>query len=159
MALYKIRIGAFEYEVSDEDIKMIDISKLGQAQYHLIYQNLSLQGERVHISESDRTLELRVGESVYQCAIVSELEQMISGLNLTKGDAGKDQNLKAPMAGLILHVHVDPGQKVSKGDKLVTLEAMKMENIIRAQADAQVEDVLVKSGMKVDKGNVLLRLK
>lgn len=159
MALYKIRIGSHEYKVSDEELGELDISRLGPGQYHLIYQNLSLKGEIMNLSEGEKELELRVGDGTYSCGIVTELEQLISGLNLSRSDAGKDRFLKAPMAGLILDVHVQPGQPVAKGDKLVTLEAMKMENIIRAQADSEVDAVAVKAGMKVDKGNVLLSLK
>jgi acetyl/propionyl-CoA carboxylase alpha subunit len=64
--------------------------------------------------------------------------------------------LKAPMPGLVLRVHVAPGQQVVAGAGLVVLEAMKMENELKATASAVVRAVRVKPGEAVDKGQILV---
>jgi propionyl-CoA carboxylase alpha chain len=64
--------------------------------------------------------------------------------------------LKAPMPGLVVRVQVQPGQRVEAGAPLVVLEAMKMENELKASASATVKDVLVVSGEAVEKGQVLV---
>ncbi|HWA16496.1 MAG TPA: biotin/lipoyl-containing protein, partial [Gemmatimonadales bacterium] len=60
--------------------------------------------------------------------------------------------LKAPMPGLVLRVLVQPGQAVTPGQGLLVLEAMKMENELRATAPGTVKAVLVTAGEAVDKG-------
>lgn len=65
--------------------------------------------------------------------------------------------LAAPMPGTVLSVDVTPGQPVRRGDPLLVLEAMKMQNIIRAPADAVVGEVLVKAGQAVGFGEALVR--
>jgi pyruvate carboxylase subunit B len=60
------------------------------------------------------------------------------------------------MPGLVLRVLVAPGQEVQPGQGLVVLEAMKMENELRATVGGRVKGVLVEAGMAVDKGKVLL---
>lgn len=65
--------------------------------------------------------------------------------------------LAAPMPGTVLAVAVTPGQQVRRGDPLLTLEAMKMQNIIRAPADSIVAEVLVAPGRSVGFGEGLLR--
>lgn len=64
--------------------------------------------------------------------------------------------LKAPMPGLVLRVEAAPGQKVEAGAGLVVLEAMKMENELKAAASGVIKAVLVKSGQAVEKGQVLV---
>ncbi len=68
------------------------------------------------------------------------------------------QTVTAPMPGTILSVNVQPGQSVKKGDILVMLEAMKMENEIMAPADGTVGVVNVTKGQSVQSGDVLLTL-
>lgn len=63
--------------------------------------------------------------------------------------------VKAPMPGAILDVRVQNGQKVNKGDVLVILEAMKMENEITAECDGVVKQILVGSSTVVNTDDVL----
>ena len=68
------------------------------------------------------------------------------------------QTVTAPMPGTILSVNVQPGQAVKKGDVLVMLEAMKMENEIMAPIDGTVATVNASKGQSVQSGDVLLTL-
>lgn len=64
----------------------------------------------------------------------------------------------APMPGLVVRVHVQPGDTVAAGQGLVVMEAMKMENELRAQGAGVVKTVLVAPGTAVEKGAVLVEL-
>ena len=68
------------------------------------------------------------------------------------------KEIMAPMPGLILEILVKAGDEVKKDQDLVILEAMKMENILKAEADGSVEEVLVSKGNSVDKHQVLIKL-
>ena len=68
------------------------------------------------------------------------------------------QTINAPMPGTILKVNVSNGQSVKKGDVLMVLEAMKMENEILAPCDATVSSVNVAQGATVESGAVLCSL-
>ena len=72
--------------------------------------------------------------------------------------AGDGEKITSPMPGTILSVNVAPGQSVKKGDVLMVLEAMKMENEIMAPKDGTVTQVLVSNGSKVDTGAPLVVL-
>ncbi len=74
-----------------------------------------------------------------------------------KAPAGA-QAINAPMPGTILAVNVKPGQAVKRGDVLVVLEAMKMENEIMAPNDGTVGTVNVAKGQSVQSGATLLTL-
>jgi acetyl-CoA/propionyl-CoA carboxylase biotin carboxyl carrier protein len=64
----------------------------------------------------------------------------------------------APMPGKVLAVRVEVGAQVTAGDPLVVLEAMKMETIVSADADAEVKEVRVAAGAMIEPGQVLVVL-
>ena len=67
-----------------------------------------------------------------------------------------ESTIKAPMPGLVVTVHVEPGQQVTKGEALVVLSAMKMQNELTARDDATIREVHVQAGQTVDQGQVLV---
>lgn len=66
--------------------------------------------------------------------------------------------LVAPMPGLVVRVHVQPGDRVEAGQGLVAMEAMKMENELRSPSAGSVVAVRVEAGAIVEKGAVLIEL-
>ena len=82
-------------------------------------------------------------------------------LTLDKLGIGAQQNNKqlkvlAPMPGVILEVKVTQGQVVKEGDPLLILEAMKMENVVKAVGDATIKSIKAKNGQSVEKDSVLI---
>jgi pyruvate carboxylase len=73
-----------------------------------------------------------------------------------KSEAGNPNHVGAPMPGTIATVPVRVGQKLARGDALLTLEAMKMETTVRAERDAVVGEILAKPGMQVDAKDLLV---
>jgi pyruvate carboxylase len=73
-------------------------------------------------------------------------------------EPGNAKHVGAPMPGTVVSVPVKTGQKVSKGDVLLTLEAMKMETSVRADAEAEISELLAKPGLQVDAKELLIVL-
>jgi acetyl-CoA/propionyl-CoA carboxylase biotin carboxyl carrier protein len=71
---------------------------------------------------------------------------------------GGPAELPAPMPGLVIGVHVRQGDPVVAGDRIVTLEAMKMEHVVTAPGPGTVEAVLVHEGQQVERGRPVARL-
>ncbi|HLJ92938.1 MAG TPA: pyruvate carboxylase subunit B, partial [Gemmataceae bacterium] len=74
-----------------------------------------------------------------------------------KAEPADPRQVAAPMPGLVVTVTVAPGEEVAAGQKLFTLEAMKMETTVYAEQAGKVADVLVKPGTQVEAGDLLLR--
>jgi pyruvate carboxylase len=75
-----------------------------------------------------------------------------------KAEAGNLLHVAAPMPGLVVSVVVSEGEAVAKGQKLCTMEAMKMETTVYAEQAGRVAEVLVKPGTQVEGGDLLIRL-
>jgi pyruvate carboxylase len=91
---------------------------------------------------------------------VSVVDKALAGELPThpKAEAGNPKHIGAPMPGLVMRVEVAPGEDIAAGQKLVTLEAMKMETTVYADRDGKIAEVLVRSKMQVESGDLLLRL-
>ena len=64
----------------------------------------------------------------------------------------------SPMTGVVFELYVKPGDSVGEGDVLIAIEAMKMNNELRAQRSGNVREVYVKQGQRVEQGSSLLLL-
>ena len=73
-----------------------------------------------------------------------------------KSRPSMDKVLKAPMPGLILEIKVATGDRVKKGQPLLVIEAMKMENVIKSQGDGTVKAIFIEQGISAEKGDKLL---
>ena len=92
---------------------------------------------------------------------VEALDERMRAIRLladaTAGPAGPAP-LLAPMPGMIVRVNVEVGEQVVPGQGLVVIEAMKMENELRATAAGRVKSVLTQPGSAVEKGALLVEL-
>lgn len=73
-----------------------------------------------------------------------------------RAEDGNQKHLGAPMPGMVVTLAVKAGHKVAKGDPLVSLEAMKMETMIRAERDAVIKQIHVKPGSVVSAKDLLI---
>ncbi|HII64978.1 biotin/lipoyl-binding protein [Candidatus Woesearchaeota archaeon] len=101
---------------------------------------------------------------VYAGGEVFEIDQQpgkdLPSLNFGKaGGAVEEGTIVAPLPGVVTAVNVKPGDKVGKGQVLVKIIAMKMENEILAPRDGEVKEVRAKKDANVNKGEVVVVLK
>jgi pyruvate carboxylase subunit B len=89
---------------------------------------------------------------------LDERSRAVRELAATASKLSGPAPLLAPMPGMIVRVHVAEGQTVQPGQGLVVMEAMKMENELRAAAAGTVKRVLVTPGTAVEKGALLLEM-
>jgi biotin carboxyl carrier protein len=101
---------------------------------------------------------IQVDGRSWSVEVVDERTQQIRAM--ARGGSARDGAglVKAPMPGLVLRWQVEEGQSVQSGSALVVLEAMKMENQIRASGGGVVRRILVQSGTAVEKGTPLLEI-
>jgi biotin carboxyl carrier protein len=97
----------------------------------------------------------QAGERV-ELEVLDERAHHIRSLTAINDQGKRADALKAPMPGLVVRVQVQAGDRVNAGSGVVVLEAMKMENELKAQAAAVVKAVRIAAGEAVEKGQVLV---
>jgi len=83
---------------------------------------------------------------------------MIRSMKLGSSKKGKSKHLFSNMPGLVLSIMVNEGQQISAGDPLMILEAMKMENVLKANSDGVVSKINCSEKDAVDKGQLLIEI-
>jgi biotin carboxyl carrier protein len=162
--MYQIKINENEFAAKREKDKLTingvavdaDIAKVGPSTYHVLYNNLSYNVEIVSFDASEKCADIKVNGNIYSITSRDQFDILLEQLGLNHLKAGIVSDLKAPMPGMVLKVFVKENDVLQKGDNLFVLEAMKMENIIKAPADATVKLVKIVPGDKVEKGQVLI---
>lgn len=142
----------------NNELKDISFASLGNNQYHILLNQKSFNVELVSINHENKTASLKVNNRIYDCEIKDQFDDLLKSLGLDNLNAKKINDIKAPMPGLVLKVLVTEGQEFKKGDNLLVLEAMKMENILKSPTDGVVKSIKIKPGDKVDKNEVLILL-
>jgi biotin carboxyl carrier protein len=133
-----------------------DLVRISDNRFHVIHGNQSYEAEVVQANPAAKSFTFKINGTLYQVVVRDRFDQLLEQMGMAHGSAGLVKDLKAPMPGLILSVAVAVGQEVKKGDPLLILEAMKMENVIKAPVDATVKAIKVRKGDSVDKNQVLL---
>lgn len=113
------------------------------------------------IEQTDRKnkeVSLRVNGQLYKIAIKEPIDLLLSNMGLDLKAMQKAEPIVAPMPGMVLKILVTAGQQINKGDGLVILEAMKMENILKATGTATVKAIRINERTAVEKGTVLIEL-
>ncbi len=133
-----------------------DWTQIGEHKYHAIINNQSLTVELGSIDETGKQMSVVINGVKYQVALQNQFDALLKQLGMDKLAAGKVNNIKAPMPGLVLRINVAIGDNIKKGDALLVLEAMKMENVIKAAGDGVVKKINAVEKTAVEKGTVLI---
>lgn len=133
-----------------------DISAAGKGTFSVLVEGRSVRATVVKEDRAAGLVKLRMDGKLYTVRVEDERARLVQALGLDKARGGVVPELKAPMPGLVLNVLVKVGDVVRRNDALLVLEAMKMENLIKAPGDAVVTQVHAVQGKAVEKGQLLL---
>ncbi|TNE56122.1 MAG: acetyl-CoA carboxylase biotin carboxyl carrier protein subunit [Bacteroidetes bacterium] len=114
------------------------------------------RGEILEERFEDRTLRIKVNHREFVIRKEGSLDALIEELGLNKVKVKKLKQLESPMPGRIVSLAVAIGDEVEVGSELLTLEAMKMENVLKSEGVGKVKSIEVNSDQVVDKGQVLI---
>lgn len=147
--------------------------------------NLSINGKKYQIEQlkeiEKNVYSFKINDKIYQAEIhynkFDKSEILLNGLvfevdisNTTRKliekyikqssstQAAGTYQLKAPMPGLVIKVLAEEGQSVKKDDKLIIIEAMKMENALQSKFDGIIKSIKVQEGNAVEKDQILIEI-
>ncbi|MDX5423318.1 MAG: acetyl-CoA carboxylase biotin carboxyl carrier protein subunit [Hymenobacteraceae bacterium] len=133
-----------------------DIQPIAPNTYHIIKDSKSYTAELIEVDYQTKTFTFKINGVKQTVHLKDRFDLLLDKLGMSDANAQKVNDVKAPMPGLILDIKVQPGQEVKKGDPILILEAMKMENILKSPGDGTVKEVKVQVRQNVEKNQVLI---
>jgi biotin carboxyl carrier protein len=143
-SLYRVAIDGNEF--------LVDGKKTGRTNYSLIVDNRSFE---IEVDNSGDEYRVLVDGRNYHVHLVDERRVRVGGGQSDIQLQGR-QKVSVPMPGKVIAVLVSEGDSVERGQGLVIVEAMKMENEVRSPIAGEIKEIKVKPGEAVEGGAVLV---
>lgn len=160
---YITTIGEQEYTIDINDDKTIvvdgeafELDSQGLANTALNSIILNGQSFDVDISEHDDLYQVMLKGLMYDVQVEDQRTRRLAGMKRSMSETVGEALIKAPMPGIIVEIPVEVGQAVSKGDVVIILESMKMQNEFKSPKDGNIKSIRVKMGDKIDQNTVML---
>lgn len=126
--------------------------------FSLLVDNRSLEVVVEASGEGRNKYDVLVAGARYEVEVQDERTRRLASASRDLGAPAGKLAIKAPIPGLVVRVCAADGEDVQQGQPLIVLEAMKMENELRAPRDGRVQHVRVQAGDQVSLGQVLMTL-
>lgn len=155
---YQVKAGAFTFSIDKKEITAMDCIQRTATDFNLIRNNRSVNATLVEADATCKKITVEVEGELFEVQIKDELDQVLDKMGFGAVAGKQVKEIKAPMPGLVLEIAVTDGQEVNQGDKILILEAMKMENSIMIHTNATIKRIAVSAGQAVEKGQLLIEL-
>lgn len=165
--MYKAKINRREFDIEFESSNTnkgtinksnfeFDTINKNTSDYHIINNYKSYNINVLSINEIEKTVKLKLNNNIYAVKVTDDIDTLLNKLGIKNQKTQKNNDLKAPMPGLVTKILVNVGDEVKKGDNLVVLEAMKMENNLKAEQNSIIKDITIEKGNSVEKNQLLI---
>lgn len=145
-------------ELQPEEANTLNRVSLSENSFHILKNNKAYKADIESIDYKNKIFNLKINGTQYAVKINDKYDRLIDQLGMKVGTAQKVGDIKAPMPGLVLEISINVGDTLAKGDKVMILEAMKMENVIKAAGDGTVKAIHITKGTAVEKGQLLIEM-
>lgn len=153
---FEVKVGADRVSIDGQELE-VSIESSGVSSVRSL-----LVGSRAHKILGDRSTNgewsIHLDGLLVEAHVLDERTRAIRGMTQANAHLQGPKPVVAPMPGMVLKVEVGEGDRVESGQGIIIVEAMKMENEVRAYSGGLVTRVHVKEGEAVEKGQILVDL-
>ncbi len=125
------------------------------------FYRVEIEGKAYNIQilpgDNAKKPKIRVNGIAYSTELIDKYDELIKSLGMESMTKVEIKELKSPMPGLVIKIDIKVGDSVEKGDALMILEAMKMENVIKSRGEGVIAEIFVTEGQAVEKNELLIR--
>jgi biotin carboxyl carrier protein len=147
-----------EYVLFDGKKKKYLLTEINSHKYLLNIDNTIF--EATLLANSNGMLEVFLNQKAYKVKVLTTLQdKALKLLQKSEINQSTDTKIKSPMPGLVLKINKKIGDRVTRGETVLVLEAMKMENEIKSPVDGQIMELFVEPGNPVEKNIILFSVK
>jgi biotin carboxyl carrier protein len=153
--VYKIENTANAQTINEQAFEW-DLLEIQNGQFSIVYKNRSFNAQVIEAKPAEKSFLLKINNKEVEVTVKDRFDLLLEQLGMSNAASSKANDLKAPMPGLIVEVKTAVGESVKKGDTLLILEAMKMENVLKATGDGRVKAIKINPKQSVEKNQVLI---
>lgn len=160
--MLEVNVNNTKFSVENETINgesfNWDLLDYKDGTFHILKDNVSYRAMLLNIDESFKSMTISINGTEYSISLKDKYDLLLEKLGLNNLTSSKINNIKAPMPGLVFDIKVAVGDAIKKGDTVLVLEAMKMENMLKSPGDGVIKAIKIKKGEAVEKNQILLEL-
>ena len=138
--------------------QVINVNMLQMQDTTMYSMIIDSKSHDVRMNEGDGVYLVQLSGDIFEVVVEDERTRRLTGLKSGPAAATGEVVIKAPMPGVVIDVLVTKGQEVNKGDILIILESMKMQNEFKAPRAGQVHAIRVVPGDKVDQNAAMVTI-
>ena len=142
--------------VSPQTGEAWDWKPIGPGVYDVRMGIKNVRIETLEGPDVDGYVRIRVNGVEHQLQVLDDQKMLLESMGMNTDAEAEGSAVEAPMPGKVLEVKVAAGDEVAAGDAVLVLEAMKMENVLRAPREGKIEQVHTRVGEAVEKGAVVV---
>lgn len=146
-----IEAGSREY-VRFKERELISFEVIRLAQGYLCYRSGNRNYNLTWFEKEKNLFGIYLNGNYFECSLLNKTEKLAQELTGRQQAAETSREVKSPMPGLVVQIKLKEGERVSAGQTVMILEAMKMENDIKSPVEGTLSAVYVKEGVAVEKG-------
>lgn len=143
-----------QFTIEDFISKTHNLKKITDAIY-------SVDGEVIEVLDINfdlKKIKVRHNHNTHYIQFKNKLDLTLDNMGIKRTFESVNTDIKAPMPGKVLDLMVAPGDTIEKGQPLLILEAMKMENVIKSEGNATIKSINVNKLESVESGQLLIEL-
>jgi biotin carboxyl carrier protein len=153
----------FDLEINEDgrilvngEERVVDFRVLREGElYSMLLDHRSFEAV---VDERDELYHVLLAGDMFEVKVTDERSRRLESAFLAFGDVSGEVQIAAPMPGMIVSIPVTEGQEVNKGDTVVVLESMKMENELKSPRDGTIHRIRVAAGDSVEQNKVLVTI-
>ncbi|MCH2224780.1 MAG: acetyl-CoA carboxylase biotin carboxyl carrier protein subunit [Crocinitomicaceae bacterium] len=134
------------------------IYDLGKNVYKITTDVTSEIIEVLAIDFDNKSMTIRHKHNTHDLVFKNNLDLVLDSMGIKRSQENLHADVKAPMPGKVIDVVVKEGDTIVKGDAILILEAMKMENVLKAENDCSIKKILIEPSQNVEKNQILIEL-
>jgi len=134
----------------------LDSTSQGKNLFHIIRNNKSYTAAILDVNIDEKLVTVAVDRKKMVVQLKDDMDELLKSMGISSSVKKKVKEVKAPMPGLITKIIAKEGSTIQKGDGLLILEAMKMENILKSPVDGVIKEINCKAGTAIEKNEVLI---
>ena len=132
------------------------IHKKTNNKHLIIKDHKTFKAEILKLDQATKTAEIKINKQIYTVQLKDKMDVLLESMGIDMSAVQAVNDLKAPMPGLVLDILVEEGKEVKKGDPLLILEAMKMENVLKAESKGVVKKIHAEQGANLSVDAIII---